>query len=626
MKRINVILALIVGLLLLFSVNFVSAKNSADYYKIIKIIDGDTFYIDFNNDGFPQKEEKVRINGIDAFEVKPSEYSDYQAKEFNLTKGEVLGLGYLGKEFAKKNLLNKYVRAEYTGETQTCDMGRKLMSIYYSNGKNYEQEILKAGFARVYKKSNLAQQLQKYENIAKIKANTQKTRGLDLVILNKKNNSYHKVTCEYGQMVGNAELIRKPISKKYKPAACCFEVTQKPPKKHLFLYANPDVSSKNLKVYYIDGFKYKKPSKKCRTSASKTLLKEIINAKKSICFAIYGIGGQPDIFEALVEAQKRGVNVRGATDMTQNNKNIYSDTDRLIRILKTITNDYQIADKNVKDDFDQVFDITAAIMHDKFFVFDEQKVFTGSANISDSCTGGYNTNVSVLINSPEIAQLYTQEFEQMYDLKFHTIKKEIQNNTNIKIDNNTIVSVYFSPKNKVFRTDLHDLLANAKKTIYVEMFYLTNKYLINDLIEAKNRGVDVKIILDASSTANDFSRQEQLKNAGIPVKIENWGGKMHTKGASIDNTYYVIGSMNWTGKAELHNDENLLIIKNPQIAQNTTKHFIKIWNIIPDRYLSIIPKPEGPESIGSCCDGLDNDHDGKTDSDDEDCRCTQNHK
>ena len=182
------------------------------------------------------------------------------------------------------------------------------------------------------------------------------------------------------------------------------------------------------------------------------------------------------------------------------------------------------------------------------------------------------------------------------------------------------MSVYFAPKHLVFRGDLHKILSSAQKYIYVEMFYLTNKFLVNDLIEAKKRGVDVKVIVDAVSAANRYSGHHKLRAAGIPVKTENWGGKMHSKAATIDDKYYIIGSMNWTGKAELHNDENLLIIDNSNVAIATKNHFFKLWNVIPDKFLYFDPAPEGADSIGSCMDGIDNNYNGYADLGDFKCR------
>ena len=77
--------------------------------------------------------------------------------------------------------------------------------------------------------------------------------------------------------------------------------------------------------------------------------------------------------------------------------------------------------------------------------------------------------------------------------------------------------------------------------------------------------------------------------------------------------------MNFTSGAHYQNDENSLLIENKEIAIKARKRFEKLWKNIPDKYLTENPKPEGADSKYSCFDGLDNDHDGKTDCDDEDC-------
>ena len=71
-------------------------------HKVIKVIDGDTVYVDFNDNGIAEQDEKVRINGIDTFETKLNNGLNWQMKLYNLTQDEALGLGYYGKEFAKK--------------------------------------------------------------------------------------------------------------------------------------------------------------------------------------------------------------------------------------------------------------------------------------------------------------------------------------------------------------------------------------------------------------------------------------------------------------------------------------------------------------------------------------------
>lgn len=67
----------------------------------------------------------------------------------------------------------------------------------------------------------------------------------------------------------------------------------------------PDFKTENLSLFYIDGYKYKRPSAKSRTKAAKVLINEIQNAKESIYFAIYGIAEQPEIEKALLDAKKK---------------------------------------------------------------------------------------------------------------------------------------------------------------------------------------------------------------------------------------------------------------------------------------------------------------------------------
>ncbi len=82
-----------------------SLSAAAAEYKVLRVVDGDTVYVDFNNSGFADKEERVRLNGIDAFKTHAGTHLDWQMKTYDLTQKEVLTLGYMGMEFARENLL-----------------------------------------------------------------------------------------------------------------------------------------------------------------------------------------------------------------------------------------------------------------------------------------------------------------------------------------------------------------------------------------------------------------------------------------------------------------------------------------------------------------------------------------
>lgn len=84
--------------------------------------------------------------------------------------------------------------------------------------------------------------------------------------------------------------------------------------------------------------------------------------------------------------------------------------------------------------------------------------------------------------------------------------------------------------------------------------------------------------------------------------------------------YTIIGSMNFSRSGEGVNDENLLIIKDPQIAGFYKTFFQYLWKRIPDKWLKYNARAESLDSIGSCTDKIDNDFDGKIDSADDSCR------
>ena len=627
--------------------SFVYADET-NIHKVIEVVDGDTLYIDLNNNGKYDKGEKVRINGIDSFETKNNARLEKQAKQYNLSETEVLSLGFLGKEFARKNLLNKYIKVEYTAKAKVDRYNRPLVSIYYSCSKNgqckksYEQEILKEGLAVVYPYSNLKKALRPYENIEKIRENAEKAKNLNLVVLNQANEKHYK---------NNKRNIQDNI--KDKKLNTQSNINRNNTMKEILSNLNRD----KISIYFVDPLKNKKPINEPDSEPALALLALINNAKETIDFAIYGIAEQDEIFSALVKAKERNVQVRGVTDVDQKYKNIYADTFRLISTLKNVVVDFETTKKteekerlffykngvnmpyiqNIKFDINNKaidksyiskygIEIQKGIMHDKFFIIDNKYLWTGSTNVSSGCLT-YNANVSVAIDSPIIANLYKQEFEQMYlEGKFHKNKRKIENTENIQINDNTRVSVYFSPKSLVFYKAIIPLIDNAQSSIDIPIFFFTHKDVIQALLNAHARGVKIRVLLDAVGALSAYSKHDILRSAGIPVKVENWGGKMHMKSMIVDKKIILVGSTNWTNTAAHTNDENLLVIYNEHLAQVFSLEFERLYGSIPNKWLKRNPYPEGRDSKNSCTDGIDNNHNGFIDKNDYACRFYYKHK
>ena len=343
--------------------------------------------------------------------------------------------------------------------------------------------------------------------------------------------------------------------------------------------------------------------------------------------------------------------VRGITDKTLEGKSYYTDTHLLSENLKFVHDDRKIdidraeyleginynesqqcdRPSNTKGPL-QCFEgkgyaskekiiFNGDIMHNKFFIVDGRYVWTGSANISDTGIGGYNANIVAYIDSPFLANYYTIEFEQMFiDGNYHKTKKKLKKqDISIMLDE-AEVSLFFSPQGYAVTKGILPLINEAKNTIDVSIFFLTHNKISKALVKAKERGVKVRIILDATAATNGYSKHNYLREKGIKVKVESWGGKMHMKAAVIDNKHIILGSMNWTLAGEKKNDENTIIIKNSSTHGNKLSLFFEeMWDSISGSWLKKDPLPESLVSGTSCYDSIDNDFDNIIDSNEKEC-------
>ncbi len=408
------------------------------------------------------------------------------------------------------------------------------------------------------------------------------------------------------------------------------------------------------------------PADRCSPPACTRLAQWLDSARESIDFAIYGARNQSRILAALIDAKRRGVRLRGFVDRSFDGTNYYSSTDEWVRRLGGIADDrarerraevnglaprcrrpagfagplqclaydlgasWLLAEHASRENFvsSQEGGVNR-IMHNKFFVIDNRRVWTGSANISDSGTGGYNANAVLAVESKDLAGFYTAEFERLLARGARRTKirgsrgqaRSQPRETELLRMGDARLSVLFSPQDEPMENGVRPLLASARERIDMAIFFLTHKRVVADLIAAHRRGVKLRVIVDATSARNGYTKHELLRTAGVPTKIENWGGKMHAKAAAIDGEYLILGSMNWTAAGERDNDENTLLIHSPRLATQFDAWFDDLWESVPDAWLAqnARPDPESRDSGSACFDGVDNDFDELADDADPGC-------
>jgi phosphatidylserine/phosphatidylglycerophosphate/cardiolipin synthase-like enzyme len=139
------------------------------------------------------------------------------------------------------------------------------------------------------------------------------------------------------------------------------------------------------------------------------------------------------------------------------------------------------------------------------------------------------------------------------------------------------IKVLFSPQDNCAQ-EVISAINNAKNYVYVAMYYFTSRPIAQAIVDASVRGVDVKVCMDGSEPGYEYSKGLYLENKNIPLKVITGKGIMHNKFCVIDDEVIITGSFNWTARADLENDENLLIIRSGEIAEKYKEEFERLWS------------------------------------------------
>ncbi|MEN6318319.1 MAG: phospholipase D family protein [Syntrophaceae bacterium] len=139
--------------------------------------------------------------------------------------------------------------------------------------------------------------------------------------------------------------------------------------------------------------------------------------------------------------------------------------------------------------------------------------------------------------------------------------------------NNAPAQVYFSPRGGCSEAIIKEV-NNAKSEILVQAYSFTSGYIIRSLLNAHKRGVKVEVLLDKSQRTEKYTSATFLANSGIPSYIDDKHAIAHNKIMIIDRETVITGSFNFTKAAEEKNAENLLIIKNKDMA----KEYLDNWD------------------------------------------------
>ncbi len=285
------------------------------------------------------------------------------------------------------------------------------------------------------------------------------------------------------------------------------------------------------------------------------LVDAIDAARLSIDVATYSFSLN-SIRNALLRAHERGVTVRVVMESTNMDR---SDPQILIEAGIPVIGDER-----------------DGLMHDKFIIIDRSEVWMGSMNFTDG--GAYDDNNNLMrIHSTRMAENYIKEFEEMFvDGRFGDDVVAETPHPTMTIDN-TRVDIYFSPDDGVLAA-LVPVLDGAQDSIYFLAYSFTSNQLGDIVRQKAAAGLTVAGVMeDEQVRSNQGTEYDPFRQANLDVRIDGIDGLMHHKVFVVDEQIVVLGSYNFSQSAEERNDENIIIIYDPVIAEQFVLEFQRVY-------------------------------------------------
>ncbi|MBD3237912.1 MAG: hypothetical protein GF330_14530 [Candidatus Eisenbacteria bacterium] len=305
-----------------------------------------------------------------------------------------------------------------------------------------------------------------------------------------------------------------------------------------------------------------------------------INATNySIDIALYSFNLSA-VADALIDAFDRGVQIRFCYD----NRSPYQ-----AEVLRLVNEGIVVID----DSFGPYND-GSGLMHNKLWIFDAESpdpadpwVYTGSWNLTTQGTTTDAQNV-LMIQDQALAAVCKAEIDEMWGSETYLPNPDQSRFGSNKSDDTPKifnvggkeVELYFAPSDPW----LGAMVAEVENADYATHFCImswTRYDLCNELEERWMNvpGFEVRGVFDSGESGNDYSQYWPMHGEGeyawdppADVWLDQETGTLHHKYMILDvdrtgsDPVLITGSANWSTNANDENDENVILVHDPAIA------------------------------------------------------------
>lgn len=124
------------------------------------------------------------------------------------------------------------------------------------------------------------------------------------------------------------------------------------------------------------------------------------------------------------------------------------------------------------------------------------------------------------------------------------------------------------------------VMDSAQRSLRLAGYSFTSPAVVRALVNARKRGVDVKVLLDDRGNRGKASiaAMNLIAGADIPIRVISSYAIHHDKYIVVDGRHTETGSFNYSQAAARSNSENVLVVWNDErVASSYLAHWDSRW-------------------------------------------------
>lgn len=226
---------------------------------------------------------------------------------------------------------------------------------------------------------------------------------------------------------------------------------------------------------------------------------------------------------------------------------------------------------------------TSGLMHEKILLIDNDISFLGTANM---------TYESMKMHDNLVLGFYSEKlnrFLQDYSKRI-PLKRSFKNTTSelFHLGHQTLELWMLPFKGSAPLDRMVEIISKAQKSIDISIFTLTHPKILNALIDAKKRGVHLRVFLDLTSAKGASCKATKiLTDQAVPIFVSQGLQLLHHKMMLVDKKTFVLGSANWTKSAFEKNHDFFFILT--ELSKNQLSQITNVFKKIKKESKQLTP-------------------------------------